>query len=424
MKVCIHRGTHQIGGTCVEIESQGKRVVLDIGLPLDTEPADVPLPPVPGFDRHDGSLLGVIISHPHMDHYGLAHRLPAGTPILIGQAAQRILEAASVFVPGEVRMDKTSPLQNGKPILLGPFTITPYLVDHSAYDAYAVLVEADGQRLFYSGDIRGHGRKGKLFERLVAHPPQNIDCLLMEGTTIGRSGIDDEYPTEADLEARFETLFREARGMSLVWCSGQNIDRLVTVYRAARHAKKQLIVDMYTASVLRAIGNAKLPQPGFAGFGVFLPWGQKKTVVRKQLFEFARTFAEARIYPENLAEEANRSVMLFRPSMIEDLERAGCLTGASMIYSLWSGYLKDERQKPFLTWLDRRGIELTHCHTSGHAPVADLQRLAAAIAPRMLMPIHSSEAARFSDLFKHAVPMVDGRSFDLALVRPKESSDE
>jgi len=34
MRFCIHRGTHEIGGTCVEIEAQGKRIVLDIGLPL------------------------------------------------------------------------------------------------------------------------------------------------------------------------------------------------------------------------------------------------------------------------------------------------------------------------------------------------------------------------------------------------------
>jgi ribonuclease J len=35
MKVCIHRGAHEIGGTCIAIESQGKRLVLDIGQPLD-----------------------------------------------------------------------------------------------------------------------------------------------------------------------------------------------------------------------------------------------------------------------------------------------------------------------------------------------------------------------------------------------------
>src|ERR1022692_1131971 len=35
MRVCIHRGTKEIGGTCVEIESGGTRIVLDVGLPLD-----------------------------------------------------------------------------------------------------------------------------------------------------------------------------------------------------------------------------------------------------------------------------------------------------------------------------------------------------------------------------------------------------
>jgi hypothetical protein len=35
VRVCIHRGTKEIGGTCVEIESLGQRIVLDVGLPLD-----------------------------------------------------------------------------------------------------------------------------------------------------------------------------------------------------------------------------------------------------------------------------------------------------------------------------------------------------------------------------------------------------
>lgn len=65
-----------------------------------------------------------------------------------------------------------------------PFIITPYLVDHSAYDAFAIQIEADGKKLFYSGDFRGHGRKRKLLDNLVTHPPEKIDTLLMEGTTL------------------------------------------------------------------------------------------------------------------------------------------------------------------------------------------------------------------------------------------------
>ena len=70
---------------------------------------------------------------------------------------------------------------------LGPFTITPYLVDHSAFDAYSLLVEAAGRRLFYSGDFRAHGRKARLFEQLVADPPA-ADVMLMEGTTSDVTG--------------------------------------------------------------------------------------------------------------------------------------------------------------------------------------------------------------------------------------------
>ena len=53
MQVCIHRGTKEIGGTCVEIESQDKRLVLDVGLPLDAPDADT-FPLHPGRLRHNG----------------------------------------------------------------------------------------------------------------------------------------------------------------------------------------------------------------------------------------------------------------------------------------------------------------------------------------------------------------------------------
>ncbi|HUT56592.1 MAG TPA: MBL fold metallo-hydrolase, partial [Phycisphaerae bacterium] len=218
-----------------------------------------------------------------------------------------------------------------------------------------------------------------------------------------------KYPTETKLEKCLEQLFAETKGLSLVWCSGQNIDRIVTIYRAARHVKKQFVVDMYTASVLRAIGNPKLPQPGFAGFRVFLPWTQKQTIKRKKLFDLAASFKTARIYPENLAGEAGKSVMLFRPSMSKDLEKAECLAGARMVYSLWGGYLKEDRQQRFLAWLEQHGIPMTHCHTSGHAPVKDLKRLAKALAPRVVVPIHSFRPDLYNEYFENVEPKEDGQ---------------
>jgi ribonuclease J len=410
MKLCIHRGTAEIGGTCIELESQDQRIVLDVGLPLDTEPDDVALHPVPGFLAPDPSLLGVIISHPHQDHYGLAHRLPAGTPFLIGEAARAILAAAAVFSPSGITLDEdnVTHLKDREPLELGPFTITPYLVDHSAYDAYAVLVEADGQRLFYTGDLRAHGRKGALFERLLRDPPRDVDLLLMEGTTIGRSTPNTGFPTEADLERRLVALFGQTPGLPLVWCSGQNIDRLVTVFRACKRSGRQLIVDMYTAHILRATGNPRIPQAEWDEVRVFLPYGQKRRVKRLEAFEISSSYSAERIYPEQLAGAAARSVMLFRPSMRRDLELAGCLEGARLVYSMWSGYLEREEMRPFLAWLKGRGIPLEVVHTSGHAGVGDLRRLRDAVGGTVVA-VHTEHGSSYEELFRRTATAQDGR---------------
>jgi ribonuclease J len=413
MKVCIHRGTQEVGGTCIEIESKGKRITLDVGLPLEAADSVESLPKVDGFrERHD-SLLAVVISHPHLDHYGLARYLLPDTQMIMGAATERILKAATLFTPTGMTFRNVLNLESGKPLSIGPFTITPYLNDHSAYDAYSLLISADGQRLFYSGDFRGHGRKAALFERFLKCPPSDVDVLLMEGTTIGRSGSEADHKTEQELEQCFLKHIDDSKGMVLVWTSGQNIDRLVTVFKACQKSGRQLILDMYTAEIIRTTENPKVPQAGWNGVKIFLPGSQRRQIIKSQQFELAERYKPYRIYPKQLAVEAARSVMLFRPSMRRDLEKAECLQDATLVYSLWPGYLKREELRSFHEWLERRGIPLVHCHTSGHASPQDLQRFAKAIAPRMLVPIHSFATKRFKEYFDNVKMKTDGQWWEV-----------
>jgi ribonuclease J len=409
LRVCIHRGSHQIGGTCVELACEGKHLVLDIGVPLDAaDPSNVEMPAVSGLSTEDPALLGIIISHPHQDHYGLASLVPKGTKFLMGAATERLLAAAADFTPSGGSFDHVTHLIDRKPIELGPFRIIPYLMDHSAYDAYAVLVEAGGNRLVYTGDLRGHGRKARLFERLLAEPPTDVDVLLMEGTTITRIGADAGFPTEPDLETQMVKLFQETPGMPLVWCSGQNIDRLVSVFRAAKRSGRQLILDMYTAHVLAATENPRLPQSHWAEVRVFLPWSQKQRIIKDESFEIANRYRLNRIYPEQLAAVASSSVMLFRPSMRRDLEKADCLGRACLVYSMWDGYLKDKKMKPFLAWLDDNNIPMHRIHTSGHATVKDLQRLRQAFGEAVVVPIHTQQPDLYEETFGNVRMHSDG----------------
>ena len=413
MRICIHRGTHEIGGTCVEIEAQGQRLVLEVGLPLDTPETESLLPSVPGFREKDETLMGVVISHPHQDHYGLAKYLRSDLPIFIGAAASRILEAAANFIPAGVTFPKAIYLKDLEPLKVGPFEMTPYLIDHSAYDAYAFLVAADKKRLFYTGDLRGHGAKATLFKRLVHRPPKDVDVLLLEGSTIGRLNVEGRFPTERELEVLFLEEMKSTKGMVLVYCSGQNIDRIVTIFRACKQSQRQMIIDLYTAEILRATENPRIPQGDWPGVRVFIPQWQRRLVKRDQLFHLLEIYKKNRIFPEELRQIAAHATMLFRPSMATDLEDAGCLDEAQLIYSLWEGYLKEESISPFLNWLDHHKVPMSHIHTSGHASISDLQRLAKAINAKTVVPIHSFEPLQYPNYFANVAIKQDGIWWDV-----------
>ena len=410
MRIRIHRGTREIGGTCIEIEAQGKRIALDVGLPLDApeEGHERLLPDVAGFRAPDDSLLGVLISHPHQDHYGLARHLRPDVAIYIGEAANRILTAASAYVPNGHAFADPDFLHHRTPVDIGPFRVTPILVDHSAFDAYALLVEADGKRVFYSGDFRAHGRKAGLFESIVRHPPRDIDVLLMEGTTIGRAGTSEGFATETDLEEQFVQAFRDTPGIHLVWTSAQNVDRVVTVFRAAKRTGRVLLIDLYAAVVLEATGRDTIPQSHWEGVRLFVPHPQRVFIKQNGLFHDLNRHSTRRVYAEQLPAIREHAVMLFRPMVLRDRGVDRVLGDARLTYSMWRGYLKDEYTQRVVRSLEERGVAWETIHTSGHAAVKDLQPFAEALAPRTLVPIHSFETGRFAEFFNNVVRKDDG----------------
>ncbi len=407
MRVCIHRGSHQIGGTCIEIESQQKRIVVDLGIPLDAEVVDQSLvPPVSGLVNHDPTMLGVIISHLHGDHVGLSKYLNNNVPYYIGRQADRILQAAANYIPENKRIIPTGYLENKKSFQIGPFTIIPFLVDHSAFDAYALLIEADGKRLFYSGDFRAHGRKCELFEKFINRPPNDIDALLLEGSCIERLKEDEFFQTESELEDDFLLEFQEKNRPMLVWQSSQNIDRLVTVYRAAIRSGRRLVIDLYSAEVLAAIETISIPKVEWPQIDLFVPQRQRIQIKKRGDFQYLNESQHKRIYPDDLQAALAQSVMLFRPMMINDLNHFSKIKNSKCIYSMWTGNLKKEQQT--LEWFNENNIELVYLHTSGHASIPDLQKFAKSLAPKALIPIHTFHPARYVELFPNVVLRQDG----------------
>ena len=415
MRVCIHRGSKQIGGSCVEVESQGQRLLIDLGLPLDAENnSSQYLPEISGLDGNDASLLGILISHPHLDHFGLLSHISPMIPVGMGPAARRIMAAAAPFLPGNWPVPSQGwDYQSGQSFEVGPFRITPFLVDHSAYDAYALLVESDGKHLFYSGDLRAHGRKATLFEHLVAYPPTNIDTLLLEGSSLGRLNDDQHFPTEADIETQLVQACSATEGLALVHTSAQNIDRVVSILRACKRTGRKLIIDLYTAAILEATGNPHIPQSNWPEVALFIPQAQRIQVKNNAWFDLLKHHAANRIFIENLHEAQSKSTLLFRPLHCSDLERGNCLKGATYIYSQWEGYWETDSYNKLKEWLERNAIPKISIHTSGHASPEDLKKIVTAIKPRKVIPIHTFFPERYSELFQNVEVHNDGEWWEV-----------
>ncbi|MGY1753824.1 MBL fold metallo-hydrolase [Blastococcus sp. SYSU D01042] len=417
MRVRIHRGAREIGGSCIEVEYGGGRLVLDVGKPLTAGPREhVPLPAVPGLaDGGDPSLHGVLISHPHLDHYGLVDQVHRTVPVYAGREASALVSAARFFSPMGPELRPTGHLADRRPLRLGPFTVTPHLVDHSGFDSYALQIDAGGRRLLYTGDLRGHGRKAGLFDGMLAAPPSGVDTLLMEGTHVRAEpgGEEAAQASETDVELAMARTFRRTPGLPVVASSAQNIDRLVTVYRAARRAGRILLLDLYTVTIVRAIGRSTIPQPGFPRLGVFIPRRQRVLVKRSGEFERASAVRALRVFPEQLLANPSRYVVLTGSSAVDELLVGGQLRAGVIVWSLWRGYLDDPSGQRLMSQAAAHGVPLVQHHTSGHAPLSDLKRLVAALRSRRIVPIHTEGAHAYSRHFPAVTPQVDGTWWDV-----------
>lgn len=267
-----------------------------------------------------------------------------------------------------------------------------------------------GKRLFYSGDLRAHGRKAALFERLLRDPPTNVDVMLMEGSSLGRLRDDERFPTEAELEGQFVRSFRNSPGMALVACSAQNIDRVVTVYRAAKRCGRKLLLDAYAAEILMATGKSSVPQPAgdWRDVQVFIPQRQRLMLKRSGMAALVDAYRGRRVWPEDLAGRRSEFVFLVRSWMLPELAELQGLEGARIIWSQWSGYLEGGAGLALKTDAEARGLPFEQIHTSGHANSVDLLRLALAVGPVRLVPIHTFRPEIFDRLFCNVAAVSDG----------------
>lgn len=382
MKINVIRGSDQIGGSIVEVAAGSTRIILDVGSELGE---DVPkAPPVDGLFEGEPRYDAVLISHYHGDHVGLLDQVLPGIPVYMGEKAHAVYEAQLAY-RGVAPREGVRTFASNESFAIGDIRVVPFLCDHSAFDSYMFLLEADGAKALYTGDFRANGRKS--FDRLLSRLPE-ADVLITEGTTL--SGSHAMAKTEADLENEAVRIIKEAKGAPVFSnMASTNIDRIVTFFRAAKRTGRVFLEDAYTASITDAIGGS-IPNPAFPEVRVFL------TRPTERDHEILQRFPDFKIGKAKIAQE--RFVMMVRPSMsgyLEKLAEVMDFTGGIMFYGLWGGYKNDDYTRDFLKRMEDLGLRIVDLHTSGHADAKTIERLIEKVKPKEIVPVHTENAKWF-----------------------------
>lgn len=401
MKLTIHRGTHQIGGCATEISTADTRIFIDFGSELpgpDEETREETLS-IPGLTVGAPDCDGVFFTHTHGDHIGNIHRILPEVPLYMGAASREIgkvlneelarhcdrsaelaaIERARIFSPGEA-------------IQIGDVKITPLRVDHSAFDAYMFLVEADGVRLLHTGDFRDHGYTGRKLAGVLEKYAGQVDWLVTEGTMLSRDG--EGVMTEQELEKKARRIMAENERV-FVLCSSTNIDRIRAFYRA-KPKSRPAVCDRYQKKVLNTVeANAPGWLKGY-DFRYVIPNTRMNHLLHDWMEEqgFLMFVRVNRYFRE-----------FMRPYQ----------WNCKVIYSMWRGYLegpcRDSRLADFLA-----GYDVEYLHTSGHATRNALRKVYELVQPRQgVIPMHSEAPEQFKDLVpeNRLVFLQDGQALKL-----------
>ena len=382
MEINIIRGQNQIGGSIIEISSKSTKIILDIGSNLEDK--EIVVPEIDGLFKGEAKYDGVLISHYHSDHVGLATRILPDIPIYMGEKSYEIHKVSNEYMEREY-LKEPKVFKVEEEFIIGDIKIIPYLCDHSAFDSHMFLLECEGKKILYTGDFRSNGRK--FFQSLLNKLPK-VDALITEGTNISNDKIGKINLTEKELEKRGIELLEGNDRPVFVLMAGTNIDRIVTFYKIANATKRLFLIDTYVGVITDTI-DGNIPNPRtFSNVKIFLTSSRKH--------EILENYKKNKISRDKIANSS--FLMCVRASMKKYLEKYPeefSFEGCTMFYSMWEGYKKQENMKEFLEFMKEKGVKIISLHTSGHADEKDFNRLIKKVESKIIIPVHTENSEWF-----------------------------
>lgn len=391
-------GENKIGANLIELKCADTNVLIECGNELEPTDKGLALRNEIKKKHYDACF----ISHYHGDHAGLLSEPINCDVIYMSEATLKILKVIGGIceenVAKTVAFDKSKDYWetiNGVKILNMFFShdeikvkdlyFDYYLCDHSAYGSYMFHFISEKTSILYTGDFRSNGRKD--FAKLLEKLPHKVDTLICEGTNM-RSNM--PQLSEQDLENKLVELCQNDKPV-FVLQSATNIDRIVSVYRAALKCNRLFIMRLVQADICSELKN--IPEPCVFKMCFAYP---EFPLTDEQYKNYTEKYGKRLIGRERIA-KINKYILEVTSKDLQYIKKlaASCdLHGAKFIYSTWSGYKEREDMKAFLEGIKNLGMEIIDLHASGHADIKTIEALRQRVNPDEFIQVHKPQENR------------------------------
>ncbi len=418
MDIKVHRGLEQIGGCITEISTATSRIFIDFGQNLPghgelTTPEQDHLMVEHIFANNAKTHEAVFYTHAHEDHVGLFEYIPTHVPQYMSDGTKQLLlikystlkEGVELYLErllndanstkeqiekvgvrkskAENKMEiiakmntwgRTPPRKKPCSITIGDITITPFFNSHSIYDSHMLLIEADGKRIWHTGDYRAHGYMSKGLMPTLRKYATNIDILITEGTMLNRNDHCIHEYTVSEKMAHVMKLFKYV----FVLASSTDIERLASIKNAASEAKKNMFVcSKFLATTMKFFSERESEQSH--GLFNFSP-------------RMLRLNGLERIKKKGFVLIAGASQI----SRVKELTKELPIEETLLIYSSWEGYYTIPEQiaaNPNYKKFRELFFNVVDIHTSGHADKTTIRKVIDMVKPRETIFIHKEKGA-------------------------------
>lgn len=389
LRVYALGGLEEIGRNMTVIEYADNIIIIDMGLQFPEEDqygVDYIIPNVASLKGKERNILGVILTHGHLDHIGaVPHLLPAlgyptlyGTKLTLAMAQKRLEEYQQTARP------RLYPLEPGKDrIRLGVFEIELFRVSHSIPDACGVIVHTPEGIVVHTGDFKMDyymsGERPADIARIAKLNTENVLALLMDSTNAGLAG---KQLAESEIQHNLDSIIGDAKGRVIIGTFSSLLERVQQILVAAEKANRKVAIEGFSMKTNVEIAH----QLGYVN-------------IKKGLIVPIENLDD---YPDN------RVVLLCTGAQGEDnAAMARIINGEHRSFRIRPGDTVvfsssvipgNERSVQRLKdGLYRQGAEVIHykmldIHAGGHGMAEDLKLALSLIKPKYLIPFHGNHS--------------------------------